>query len=66
MPWLLGWPYVRLDGELRKSFEVALHAGTAAALLVGLRGEVGDAARGLDRRRVSLIARARCRRRSSA
>jgi undecaprenyl-diphosphatase len=56
VPWLLGWPYSRLDGELRKAFEVALHAGTAAALLVGLRDEVADAARGLDRRRVQLVA----------
>ena len=55
MPWLCGWPYSRLDGELRKAFEVALHAGTAAALLVGLRDEVGEAARALDRRRVQLI-----------
>lgn len=37
IPWLAGWPYVELDPELRKSFEVALHAGTAAALLVDLR-----------------------------
>jgi undecaprenyl-diphosphatase len=35
VPWLLGWPYVDLDDELRKGFEVALHAGTAAALLAG-------------------------------
>lgn len=55
VPWLCGWPYSRLDGELRKAFEVALHAGTAAALLVGLRDEVGEAARSLDRRRVELI-----------
>jgi undecaprenyl-diphosphatase len=55
VPWLLGWPYGRLDGELRKAFEVALHAGTAAALLVGLRDEVADAARGLDRRRLQLV-----------
>jgi undecaprenyl-diphosphatase len=55
VPWLLGWPYCDLDGELRKAFEVALHAGTAAALLVGLRDEVADAARGLDRRRVQLV-----------
>jgi undecaprenyl-diphosphatase len=55
VPWLLGWPYSQLDAELRKSFEVALHAGTAAALLVGLRAEVADAARGLDRRRVQLV-----------
>jgi undecaprenyl-diphosphatase len=55
VPWLCGWPYGRLDGELRKAFEVALHAGTAAALLVGLRGEVGEAVRELDRRRVQLV-----------
>jgi undecaprenyl-diphosphatase len=55
VPWLLGWPYSDLDGELRKAFEVALHAGTAAALLVGLRDEVADAARGLDRRRIQLV-----------
>jgi undecaprenyl-diphosphatase len=55
VPWLLGWPYSRLDPELRKAFEVALHAGTAAALIVGLRDEVAEAARGLDRRRLTLI-----------
>jgi undecaprenyl-diphosphatase len=55
VPWLLGWPYPRLDPELRKAFEVARHAGTAAALLVGLRDEVAEAARGLDRRRVTLV-----------
>jgi undecaprenyl-diphosphatase len=42
VPSLLGWPYAELDAEVRKSFEVALHAGTAAALLIGLRGEVGE------------------------
>lgn len=56
VPWLLGWPYAELDPELRKAFGVALHAGTAAGLLIALRGEVGEAARGLDRRRVTLIA----------
>jgi undecaprenyl-diphosphatase len=56
VPWLLGWPYAELDGELRKAFEVALHAGTAAALLVGLRDEVATAARGLDARRLVLLA----------
>jgi undecaprenyl-diphosphatase len=55
VPWLLGWPYAELDPELRKAFEVALHAGTAAALLVGLRDEVAAAARGLDHRRAVLI-----------
>jgi undecaprenyl-diphosphatase len=36
--WLLGWPWDELDPELRKSFEVALHAGTALALLSDGRG----------------------------
>src|SRR3954465_3801535 len=55
VPWLLGWSYPELDAELRKAFEVALHAGTAAALLIGLRDEVADAARGFDRRRATLV-----------
>jgi undecaprenyl-diphosphatase len=56
IPWLLGWRYDRLDAELRKSFEVVLHAGTAAALLLTLRGEVDEAVRGMDVRRFTLIA----------
>lgn len=55
VPWLCGWPYSLLDGELRKAFEVALHAGTATALLIGLRDEVGEAARELDRWRIQLV-----------
>jgi undecaprenyl-diphosphatase len=39
VPWLLGWPYSEVkDPKLRKSFEVALHAGTAAALLTRPHG----------------------------
>ncbi|HEX4115243.1 MAG TPA: undecaprenyl-diphosphate phosphatase [Solirubrobacteraceae bacterium] len=34
IPWLADWPYEELDPSLRKSFEVALHAGTALALLL--------------------------------
>ncbi len=56
IPWLLRWRYQALDDELRKSFEVALHAGTAAALLITLRREVGDALAELSARRLSLIA----------
>lgn len=52
VPALLGWRYGELDAELRKSFEVALHAGTALALLIGLRREVGQALRELDAARV--------------
>lgn len=55
VPWLAGWRYRRLDHELRKSFEVALHTGTAAALLISLRGEVEEAVRGLSLRRAVLI-----------
>src|SRR2546423_13423063 len=55
IPWLLGWSYVDLDPELRKAFEVAVHAGTAGALLITLRGEVSEAMRSLDRRRLILI-----------
>jgi undecaprenyl-diphosphatase len=36
VPWLLGWPYAELDGDVRKAFEVAVHGGTAAALVVAL------------------------------
>src|SRR5207249_8513180 len=50
VPALLGWRYGELDGELRKSFEVALHAGTALALLIGLRHEVAEVLRELDGR----------------
>jgi undecaprenyl-diphosphatase len=56
IPWLAGWSYPQLDPELRKSFEVALHAGTAAALLITERHEVARAVRELDSRRVALIA----------
>jgi undecaprenyl-diphosphatase len=55
IPWLLGWNYDRLDPELRKAFEVALHAGTAAALLITLRSEVQDALQGMSFRLAGLI-----------
>jgi undecaprenyl-diphosphatase len=56
IPWLLHWDYDQLDDELRKSFEVVVHAGTAAALLITLRDEVDEAVRGLNLRRLALIA----------
>jgi undecaprenyl-diphosphatase len=56
VPWLLGWRYPELDAELRKSFEVALHAGTAAALLITLREEVVETLRDLNPRRLALLA----------
>ncbi len=44
VPALLRWPYTELDGELRKSFEVALHAGTAIGLIVAMRRQVAEKA----------------------
>ena len=40
MPRLLGWEYNDLPPDARKTFEVALHAGSAPALAVALRGEL--------------------------
>jgi undecaprenyl-diphosphatase len=56
LPRMAGWPEAQLDSELRNSLEVALHAGTAAALLIAQRGELVDALRELDGRRVGLAA----------
>jgi undecaprenyl-diphosphatase len=56
IPWLLGADPRRVDDEVRKSFEVALHAGTAAALVIALRGEVREAVGSLDGRRLGLLA----------
>jgi len=39
LPWLLGWEVAGWDAARRKELEVALHAGTAAALLAVLRRE---------------------------
>jgi undecaprenyl-diphosphatase len=55
IPWLLGWDYRELDPELRKAFEVALHAGTLAALLIAFRAEVGESLRRLDRRGLIVV-----------
>jgi undecaprenyl-diphosphatase len=55
IPFLLGWPYCSLDGQLRKSFEVALHAGAGLALAIDMRRELIDAARELDRRRLTTV-----------
>jgi undecaprenyl-diphosphatase len=35
VPWLLGWHHAELPGDVRKEIEVALHAGTALALVAG-------------------------------
>lgn len=55
VPWLLRWDYLKLDDDVRKAFEVALHAGTAAGLLISQREEVGDVLRGVSPRLATLI-----------
>jgi undecaprenyl-diphosphatase len=55
LPWLAGWPSRRLDGEARKSFEVALHAGATAALAIEMRGELAARARTMDARAACVL-----------
>jgi len=56
VPWLLGWDWDSIDPEVRKSFEVALHTGAAAALLIGQRRLIADELRSFDLRRALLLA----------
>jgi undecaprenyl-diphosphatase len=56
VPWLAGWDWDHLDAEARKSFEVALHAGAAAALLVGQRRLIAEELRLFDARRAGVVA----------
>jgi undecaprenyl-diphosphatase len=56
VPWLAGWPHAGLDGERRKRFEVALHAGAGLALAVHMRRELLHDAAHVDRRRAGVIA----------
>lgn len=55
VPWLAGWDWHELDAEARKAFEVALHAGTAAALVIGLREEITGELREFDSRRAGVV-----------
>jgi undecaprenyl-diphosphatase len=56
VPWLAGWDWGAIDPEERKSFEVALHAGAAAALLIGQRQMIVEELRRFDRDRALLLA----------
>ena len=56
VPWFAGWPWHSLDAEARKAFEVALHAGAAAALAVGQRRLIVRELRSFDRRRGAVVA----------
>jgi undecaprenyl-diphosphatase len=55
VPWLLGWDWDAIDPEVRKSFEVALHTGAAAALLIGQRRLIAEELRGFDAHRALLL-----------
>lgn len=55
VPWLAGWDWNELDPEVRKSLEVALHAGAAAALLIGQRRVIAEELRAFDLRRAAVL-----------
>jgi undecaprenyl-diphosphatase len=55
LPWLGDWNWDGMDPELRKSFEIALHAGTAAALLIGQRRVIVDELSSFDTRRAGVL-----------
>lgn len=55
LPWLAGWDWETIDPEVRKSFEVALHAGAAAALLIGQRQTIAAELRSFDGRRALVL-----------
>jgi undecaprenyl-diphosphatase len=56
VPWLAGWDWGEIDPEVRKSFEVALHAGAAAALVVGQRRLISEELRAFDLRGATVLA----------
>ncbi len=55
IPWLLDWDWRSADPEARKGFEVALHAGTAAALLIGQRDVIASELAAFDTRRAAVV-----------
>jgi undecaprenyl-diphosphatase len=55
VPWLARWNLDELAAEERKSFDVAVHAGAAAALLVGQRRRIAQELRRFDARRALVV-----------
>jgi undecaprenyl-diphosphatase len=55
IPWLARWSYTQADPELRKSFEVALHAGSGLALALALRQELAAATREMNPRHAAMV-----------
>jgi undecaprenyl-diphosphatase len=56
IPWLADWDSNGRDPELDKTFGVALHAGAAAALLIGQRRVIADELSSFDSRKAGVIA----------
>jgi undecaprenyl-diphosphatase len=56
IPWFADWEWQRADPEARKSFEVALHAGAAAALLIAQRQTIVAELSAFDSRRAAVVA----------
>ncbi len=56
VPRLAGWDWENLDPELRKSFEVAVHAGAAMALVLTRRHEIAEELAEFDGRRAVVLA----------
>ena len=56
IPWLLGWDAEDGDPELQNSFGVSLHAGAAAALLIGQRRVIAEELRTFDARKAAVLA----------
>jgi undecaprenyl-diphosphatase len=56
VPWFLGWRREDGDAEFENAFGVALHAGAAAALLVGQRQVILEELRTFDRRKATVLA----------
>jgi undecaprenyl-diphosphatase len=56
IPWLAGWDPEDRDPELDNSFGVALHAGAAAALLIGQRRVIAEELTTFDARKAGVVA----------
>ncbi len=56
IPWFAGWDWEEIDAEARKSFEIALHAGTAVALVIGQRRVIARELADFDAARALFIA----------
>jgi undecaprenyl-diphosphatase len=55
VPWFAGWRFDTLRPASRKDFEVALHAGTAAGMLIGQGTAIGAGVRRVDLSRAAAI-----------